>query len=351
MTEAVYRCPRTGRPLVRRGDALETQDGTARYPLTRGIPDFRLTPPPDPADEQEIQRMVALAERDGWRAAVAEVRPELFAYVDDPTRAVFLDLVPLTPGMRALEIGCGLGQILVALSPRVRELHAVELSPGQAQFAAERCRQSGCGNVHVAAGGDDLLLPFADQSFDAVVMNHVFEWIRIADDVNATLAAQKLVLSEIQRVLAPGGLLYISTKNRFGLRLLLGGRDENVRDIRFGSALPRRIASRLAAGRPGIFGLLHSYVTFERLLREAGFETLGSYWGAPDGRYPQRYVATDPAAIRAARKSRDFKQGPTRSTRLIMPLVPARLVKYVAPGLTFVARSTAKAAAASMAAE
>jgi SAM-dependent methyltransferase len=336
---------------VRRGDALETQDGSASYPLAHGVADFRLTVPPDPADEQEIAQMGAYAEREGWRAAVARFRPELLAYVDDPTRAKFLDLLPLSPDLRALEIGCGLGQILVALAPRVRTLHAVELSPGQARFALLRCQQSGAGNVSVAAGGDDLLLPFADHAFDVVVMNHVFEWIRVADDANATLAAQKLVLSEIRRVLAPGGLLYISTKNRYGLRLLLGGRDENARDIRFGNALPRRIARKLAAGKPGILGLLHSYPRFARLLSEAGFETIASYWGAPDGRYPQRYVSTDSASIRAARRAQDLQQGPTRSTRLLMPLLPARLVKYVAPGLTFVVRSTACTSSLPIAAE
>ena len=59
MTHPPYCCPRTGRALVRRGDALETQDGSSSYPLRHGVPDFRLTAPPDPADEQEI------AERDG----------------------------------------------------------------------------------------------------------------------------------------------------------------------------------------------------------------------------------------------------------------------------------------------
>jgi SAM-dependent methyltransferase len=336
--------------LVRRGEALETQDGLATYPLLRGVPNFRLTPP-DAEDEHEIERMVAAAEREGWRDAVARFRPEMLGYVDDPTRAMFLDLVPLRSDMRVLEIGCGLGQILVALAPRVRELYAVELSPGQAQFAAERCRQSGCNNVRVAAGGDDLFLPFADHTFDAVVMNHVFEWLRFADESDPTTGAQQLMLREIRRVLAPGGLLYVSTKNRFGLRLLLGGRDENAHNLRFGNALPRKLARRLAAGRPGLSGLLHSYPRFERLLEQSGFEAVDSYWGAPDGRYPQRYVSTDPAAIRAARKASDFKQGPTRSTRLLMPLVPARLVKYVAPGLTFVARSTLDAAAAPIAAE
>jgi SAM-dependent methyltransferase len=263
------------------------------------------------------------------------------AYVDDPSRAMFLDLLPLSPNARALEIGCGLGQILCAMSPRVRSVNAIELSPGQAQFAAERCRQEGRDNVSVAAGGDDLLLPFADGSFDVVVLNHVFEWVRTPGEAEATVAAQRLLLSEMRRVLEPGGTLFLGTKNRFGLRLLLGGRDENAREIPFGNALPRAIASAVASGRPGIHGLLHSYPTLARMLREAGFAKVRSFWGAPDGRYPRRYVATDPDSVRNARRTPDFAdaQGTTRLTRMLMPLVPASLVKFFTPGLTFVAHA------------
>lgn len=342
MTETIYRCPRTARPLLRRGNALETRDGTSRYRVRRRVPDFRLAPPSHALDEQELTMMVSLAARDGWRAGIARVRPELLAQVDDAARAMFLDLLPLPENSTVLEIGCGLGQVLVALSGRVRHVHGLELSPGLAQFAAERCRQSGCDNVYVAAGGDDLLLPYADGAFSAVVLNHVFEWVRVAGDSQATRTAQSLLLREIRRVLAPGGVLFLGTRNRYGLRLLLGGRDESARDLRFGHALPRRLVRTLAAGRPGILGMPPSYGELEALLRDAGFETLRSFWGAPDGRYPKRFVATDTAAIRGARRIRNLAQGPTLATRLLMPLVPAPLVKYVTPGLIFIARSPAR---------
>src|SRR5262245_2897309 len=106
MTEGLYRCPRTGRALERRGEILETHDGSMRYFVTRGVPDFRLTPPPDAADEAELHAMVDLAEQSGWRSAVERIRPQLMPYVDDPSRAMFLDLLPLARDVRALEIGC-----------------------------------------------------------------------------------------------------------------------------------------------------------------------------------------------------------------------------------------------------
>jgi SAM-dependent methyltransferase len=349
MSEQLYRCPRTGRALVPNATGFQTHDGAAKYRVTRNVPDFRLAPPPDPADEQELRDLATVSETEGWRPALARIRPHLIPYVDDPTRAMFLDLLPLDRTTRALEIGTGLGQILDALAPRVATVHGLELSPGQALFAAERCRQAGHDNVFMAAGGDDLLLPYASASFDVVILNHVIEWIHHPRNANPTSDAQQLLLSEIRRVLRPGGALFISTKNRYGLRLLLGGRDENARDLRFGNALPRPLAAALGAlntRRTGFRGLLHSYTAFERLLRSSGFETTRSFWAAPDSRYPQRYIPTDAESVRRARKSGELPQGTTRVTRLLMPLVPNGLVKFVAPGLTFIARAVPGAHAA-----
>lgn len=333
----LHRCPRTGRALEERGDALVTSDGRVRYPVVRGVPDFRLEPSPDPADEATLDAMTADAARDGWRAALGAHRPDTLRYADDPARAGFLDLLPLRPDTVALEVGPGLGQLVAPLARRVGFVCAVELSPGQARFAAERCRQDGLDDVCVAAGGDDLLLPYADACFDVVVLNHVIEWARSARDPQVTREGQKILLREIRRVLAPRGVLYVATKNRYALRLLLGDPDENARYIRFGHALPRPIRQRLAAGRPGTLGLLHSYGGLARLLREAGLAPRTSYWVGPDSRFPRWYVATDAASVKAARAEPGFEQGATRKTRLVMPLVPDGLVKYVAPGIAFVA--------------
>jgi ubiquinone/menaquinone biosynthesis C-methylase UbiE len=52
-------------------------------------------------------------------------------------------------------------------------------------------------------------LPFPDASFDIVLFNEVFEHLRI--DLIATL-------SEVRRVIAPAGLLFLSTPNARSLR-------------------------------------------------------------------------------------------------------------------------------------
>lgn len=340
----IYRCPRTGRVLrrVTNGtDIYETLDGAIRYPIRNGVPNFRLVRE-EPTDEprlveiKNLDELGEIAAREGWRAAIEQRMPHLLSYIDAPSRAMFLDELPLTPHATALEIGPGLGQLLIPLAKRVKAAYGLELAPGQARFALERAKQSGCDNVQIAAGGDDLLLPFADDAFDIVIMNNVLEWLRLPGKHVATVAAQRLMLSEIRRVLRPGGVAFISTKNRFGLRLLLGGRDEHMGEMRFGQALPRRVGYALARKRPGLRGLLHSYEGLGRLLREVGLTPQRSYWGAPDSRYPAKYVPTDARSVESARKAGGFAQGTSRATKLIMPLVPAGLVKYVAPGLTFV---------------
>ena len=183
----IFRCPRTGRALRRRTngiDVYETLDGSLRYPIRHGVPNFRLVQE-EPSDEprlveiKNLDELGEIAAREGWRAAIQQRMPHLLNYIDVPSRAMFLDELPLTKDSVALEIGPGLGQLLIPLAQRVKAAYGLELAPGQARFALERARQSGCDNVQIAAGGDDLLLPFADGVFDVVVMNNVLEWLRL----------------------------------------------------------------------------------------------------------------------------------------------------------------------------
>jgi len=327
MSEELYRCPRTGRALVQHAGALLTHDGCMRYPIRRGVPDFRLVEPTDPVDEQEVSELAALAAGEGWRAALAQLRPEL-ALQADGSQGPFFDLLPLSPRAVVLEIGSGLGQNLVELARRVHVLHALERSPGRAQFSAIRCRQQSLDNVLVAAGGDDMMLPYADRSFEVVVINHALESVRMAGEERVTLAGQQLLLREIRRVLEPDGLLFVAIRNRFGLPLLLGGRDATARNIRFGNALPRPIASALAARRPGVLGLLHSHGTLTRLLRQSGFETLRSFGGLS--------AAAAPVA--------ELPRPAMRTMRALERLVPVPLLQFATPELAFIARPSAAAA-------
>jgi SAM-dependent methyltransferase len=299
----------------------------------------------DKRTNEELARLNRLAREKGWRQALESVygrNDKLVRYVTDERRSSFIDLLQLSPNADVLEIGPGLGQFTGHLAKRARSVYALEVVPGNAEFTAERALQEGFSNVHVAAGGDDCRLPYQDRAFQAVVANLVFEWCASRCVDEPVEAVQRRCLAEIHRVLKPRGLIYLATKNRFALRHLLGKRDEHCYGLRFGSALPRWLGNLLGRlkGQRRPLGMLYSHRGMNALLREAGFATVGTWWAAPEMRYATHYVSTDAASVRRARRTPGFVQGESRSTRLLMSLVPAPLVKHVTPGLAFLGRKS-----------
>ncbi|MCA1726432.1 MAG: class I SAM-dependent methyltransferase [Actinobacteria bacterium] len=97
-------------------------------------------------------------------------------------------------GARFLDVGCGIGTYV----KRVRELAA--LSAG-IDISEKRLRQSTVPNL-VAAVSERL--PFADASFDVILLNEVIEHVR--DD--------RETLAECLRVVRPGGHVVIYAPNR-----------------------------------------------------------------------------------------------------------------------------------------
>jgi SAM-dependent methyltransferase len=307
------------------------------------IPNLLKFPEVDSAETLEwLCRLNEAAVSDGWRRAVEEVdrsRPHNIRYVTDPARCRFVPLLPLTDQSTVLEIGSSLGQITCALARRAGFVHGLEVVPGQAEFAAERCRQEGFANVALTCGGDDCRLPYADETFDGVVINLVLEWCGARNVASSHLESQKLLLRESARVLKPQGWLFLTTKNRFGLNYLLGKPDEHTFGWRFGQALPRPLLALLLRlrGKSRPPGLIHSYGALRRLLIDAGFGQMQPYWAVGAYRFPSEIVPADCSSIRAARRRRGFRRGTGLINSRLMPLVPAPLVRYVMPGLIFLA--------------
>lgn len=338
-----YVCPRTHAPLRLDGDTLRTTDGNAAYPMQSGIPRFlRFEAAENAQDITNLERLNNLARESGWESALRAVYggdDGFIRYATDVKRASFIDLLPLTRDSDVLEIGPALGQFTTLLARRAKSVCALEVVAGSAEFAAERCRQEGITNVHFAIGGDDCRLPYGDESFELVVLNLVFEWCASRCSYEPITIVQRRFLDETCRVLKPGGSLYLATKNRFALRFLVGKPDEHCHGLRFGSALPRWLARLLLRlkGHVRSLGMLYSHAGLKAMLRDAGFDRADSFWAAPEMRFPTHYVPTDAASIRKARREDGFVQGEMRSTRLLMPFIPASFVKHLTPGLTFLA--------------
>lgn len=110
----------------------------------------------------------------------------------------------LEPGQRLLDLGCGEGRHTLGawLTAPVHAI-GVDLALEDLQTAAARRDEFQGADDRPAPAfvrGDGLALPFADDSFDAVICSEVLEHV---PDYEA-------VLAEIQRVLRPGGLLAVS---------------------------------------------------------------------------------------------------------------------------------------------
>lgn len=101
---------------------------------------------------------------------------------------------------KILDCGCGSGGYVIAFeSIDGVEAYGLEFEQEKVRLARER---------GIAAGrvvqGDIQDMPFEDSSFDAVLLNEVLEHV----------PSESLGLSEINRVLRPGGVLLVFSPNR-----------------------------------------------------------------------------------------------------------------------------------------
>ena len=120
-------------------------------------------------------------------------------------------------GHRALDIGCGLGGLLIALQSRFNRVYGIDINETYVQWSSKRASSSEV--IHASA----TKLPWSDEWFDLVCATDMFEHINYDE--------QHLVASEIMRVLKPGGYAIIIVANRFQIL------DEHNK-VLFGTWLP-----------------------------------------------------------------------------------------------------------------
>jgi ubiquinone/menaquinone biosynthesis C-methylase UbiE len=103
----------------------------------------------------------------------------------------------LNPADRLLDIGCGTGALLYALSRTYPTVGLAGVDASQEMLAVARERVGTCAELKQ---GWAEQIPFGDESFDVVVSSSVFHYIR--DPMTA--------LAEMLRVLRSGGRLIIT---------------------------------------------------------------------------------------------------------------------------------------------
>lgn len=105
----------------------------------------------------------------------------------------------LSPGLRLLDMGCGPGHISMHLAQTVRpgEMHGIDMEPSQVEMSRKLAAELGVDNAKFQVA-DAARLPFEDGFFDVVNCCDILSYI---PDTSA-------VLSEVRRVLKPGGVVH-----------------------------------------------------------------------------------------------------------------------------------------------
>jgi SAM-dependent methyltransferase len=107
-------------------------------------------------------------------------------------------VLPRIYGLDVLELGCGLGDLLVDMLKAGYNCRAIEQSPEMVAAARDRLRRRKVGQSSWVIQGVAQHLPFSDASFDTVVSTFPSEYIYDPDTI-----------AEVARVLRPGGHLIV----------------------------------------------------------------------------------------------------------------------------------------------
>jgi cyclopropane fatty-acyl-phospholipid synthase-like methyltransferase len=124
--------------------------------------------------------------------------PELLAAATDEVIGVFADWGVLGWRRDALEIGCGIGRLMVPLASHVRSVVGVDVSPGMISAATRRLK--GLSNTSVQLTTGQNLSQFGSESMDLVYSVDAFPYLVLSGS-----ALVERHFREIQRVLRPGG--------------------------------------------------------------------------------------------------------------------------------------------------
>lgn len=171
-----------------------------------------------------MYRQSLISSNQGWERLWAS-GPTSGCYWDQPEESVLAWAESLGPQVRRLlDLGCGVGRHLIPLTLQGLKVVGGDIAPTGLRICAERLRSQG--QIPLLVMHDMACLPFANESFDALLTFHVI--------YHTTQAGLRNALREIHRVLRPGGRLYLTMAARL---------DENI--ARYRADVARGIALEL----------------------------------------------------------------------------------------------------------
>jgi len=271
-------CPNCREYLQKDGAKYLCPSCNISYPLSDNIIDTRKGDEPYwcEVSQERMSRLIDQMKSERWDKSLKNLCEEikdmaLYNVTVDDDRANWLYFIPIERDSVVLDAGSGWGAVTFSLARHFKHVVSLDSVLERIKFINARKSQDNVDNIQCVCGSA-LKLPFKDETFDLVVLNGVLEWTGLSDLSISPYEVQLNVLKEINRVLKPGGYIYIGIENRYGIDYFLGFRDHHSK-LKYSTIMPRFMAdiySKLMKGRP-YRTYTHSYSGYKRLLNKASF--------------------------------------------------------------------------------
>jgi len=337
-------CPNCSGLLHREEDSLRCKNCAEQFPVEDEIPIFAKDKNfyYGEISEEAMKNVLKSAKNTTVADSLRKYTSSEFIlnYALAKERSILKLFTDISDDKKVLDLGCGWGNISLALAGNVKEIIAADLTALRLQFLKKRCFEENVTNITCVCLGDRQKLPFSSGIFDLVILNGVLEWIPESIDGNP-LEIQKKFMQEVVRILKPHGQVFIGIENRIGYGYLRGAAEDHT-GLKYGSLIPRSLAniySRWKRKKP-YRTYTYTKIGYERLLKKAGFQNVKFYGARPNYRNP-RFVADlhSRKGISTILKRKTLAQG-ARTHSILHFIADTKLSSFIMPSFMIVASPT-----------
>lgn len=209
----------------------------------------------------EVAEIGRIAAESGWQVAAHDrmrsLNPRAYRLAIDEYGGQLRVLLPLTSKSSVLQLRCGWGPVALNLASFTSFVLAMDDHVAKLRFVAERRDQMGNKNLHTVCGSPSSNLPFSDEAYEAVILLDSLEQVTTKNGMDWR-SAQQAMLTEVKRVLKPGGWLLLGAVNRLGF----------------------------TRSRDGMFPHPRTFWGYRRALRLAGFQAVEFHAPLPSYKEP-----------------------------------------------------------------